>query len=263
MENNPYMPEIVKIEKVIKEAEDIVVLRVKHSFEYSPGQFSQISLFGIGEAPFGICSYSKNYLEFCIKSVGSLTNMLQNLKSGDTVGIRGPYGNGYPIKEMFKRNVIIIAGGTGLAPTRSAIQFIEQNRDKFGEVNLFLGFRSPEEIIFKKDIEEWKKKFNVKITLDKADSSWKGNVGLITSLIEKSKISKENSIVIMCGPPVMLKFTGQLLNKMGFSDDQIYISLERMMKCGIGKCGRCMVKGKYVCKDGPVFRYDESKLLED
>ena len=260
---NPYLPELVKIEKITKETEDTKTIRLRYAMEHKPGQFMQISLFGIGEAPFVICSSEKNHIEFCIRNVGNVTNALLKLKLKDKIGIRGPYGNGYPIEKLFKKNIIIIAGGTGLASPRALIQHIEHNKDKFGDVQIFLGFRTPDDILFRKDTEEWKKRFSLELTVDKAENSWKGNVGLITELIEKAKINKENTIVIICGPPTMIKFVVQLLQRIGFTDDQIYISLERLMKCGIGKCGRCMVKGKYVCKDGPVFRYDEAKLLED
>lgn len=260
---NPYLPEFVKIDKVTKEAEDIKTFRVKYNMEHKPGQFAEISLFGMGEAPFAICSSSKTHIEFCVMNAGNLTNAMHNLKQGDKIWLRGPYGNGYHIEKLIKKNIIIITGGTGIASPRSLIQHIENNRDEFGNVQLFLGFRIPEEILFKKDIEEWKKNFDVELTVDNADGSWKGNTGLITELIEKRRISKENTKVIICGPPIMIKFTVQLLEKLGFEDSQIYVSLERLMKCGIGKCGRCMVKGKYICKDGPVFRYDEAKFLED
>jgi len=260
---NPYLPELVKIEKIIKETEDTKTFRIKYAMEHKPGQFVQLSLFGIGEAPFVICSDEKNYIEFCVRNVGNVTNALNNLKLKDKIGIRGPYGNGYPISRLIKKNIIIIAGGTGLASLRGLVQHIEHNKDNFGDVHIFLGFRTPSDILFRKDIEEWKKKFNLELTIDKAEGSWKGNTGLITELIEKAKINKENTIVIICGPPIMIKFVIQLLQKIGFTDDQIYISLERLMKCGIRKCGRCMVKGKYICEDGPVFRYDQAKLLED
>ena len=171
--------------------------------------------------------------------------------------IRGPYGRGYPMKDMKNKNLIIIGGGTGVAPLRGVIEYVKEHRRTFKNVHIFLGFRDPEDILFKEDIKEWGKLFEVHLTVDKAPSDYKGNIGLITKLIEEVQPLSRNSLAITCGPPIMIKFVIKLLKVLKFKNSQIYISHERHMKCGIQKCGHCMIKGQYVCKDGPVFRYDK------
>ena len=163
---------------------------------------------------------------------------------------------------MKGRDIVVIAGGTGIAPPRSALDYVEKHRKKYGKVRVFLGFRNPEDIWFKDDVDKWKKKFETNITVDAPDENWKGPVGVVTKILEDKNFC-EKCVFIICGPPVMIKFVIQLLKKKNMKDEQIYVSLERQMKCGTGKCGHCMIHGKYVCKDGPVFRYDEIKGIEN
>lgn len=254
-----YEPKFYRILSKKKQTEGDYLLKIDCRMRHSPGEFVQCSVLGIGEAPISICSYSEDYIELSVRAVGSVTRAIAGLEEGSLIGIRGPYGRGYPMEHLNGNNVLIIGGGCGIAPLRSVIEHIEKNRADFKEVYLFFGYRSINEVLFREDNKSWAEKFNFNITLDRGDEKWSGNVGLITGLLEKASFDNINKIVFICGPPVMIKFVIGVLKKRGFNDDQIYISAERHMKCGIGKCGHCMIHGKYTCKDGPVFRYDEVK----
>ncbi|MBN1502838.1 FAD/NAD(P)-binding protein [Candidatus Woesearchaeota archaeon] len=260
---NLYVPEFVEIDKVVKETKDIITMGFRHPMRALPGQFIEVSLLGIGEAPFGVASYREGYIEFTVRNVGNLTRALQSRKKGDKIGVRGPFGNGFPMTDFVNNDLIIIGGGTGVAPVRSVIIYAEKHRNQFGEVHLFFGFRSPEEFLYKKDLENWKRKFQFNITIDKPHRGWKGNVGFLNQLVEKSRLNNTRKIVIICGPPIMIEVCAASLQKLGFNNDQIFVSLERLMQCGLGKCGHCMINDKYVCRDGPVFRYDKTINLKD
>lgn len=260
---NPYVPKQYNVLDVKKEISDTSTFRINCKLKHMPGQFVMVSLLGIGECPISIASYSNKHMDLCIRNVGNVTNSIHKLKKGNKVFVRGPLGNGYPMEKFYNKNIILIGGGTGVAPLIGVAQYIINKRNKFNNLDMFLGFRSPEDILFKRNFKSWQKEFNFYITVDKADRKWKKNVGVITKLLEKIRPSNKNSIVIICGPPMMIKFTVQTLKKFGFKDGQIYMSLERLMKCGLGKCGHCLIKGKYVCKDGPVFNYKDAKLLDD
>jgi len=231
--------------------------------DYLPGQFYQVSIPGIGEAPISVCSYSEDFIEFNVRAVGDVTDAIAKLNEGDELWLRGPYGTHYPMKEMLGKSLMIIGGGTGTAPLRGVIKYIEKHRADYDRVHLFIGFRSPEAIIFKKDLELWNRLFDLRLTVDKADTDYKGKVGLVTKVVEESGLNADNKSAIVCGPPAMIKFTVMALEKMGFSHSQIFVSEERRMKCGVGMCGHCMISGIYVCKDGPVFRYDQIKNLHE
>jgi len=259
---NPYLPKKAKITAISNECEGIKTFRINKSMKHEPGQFIEISVLGIGECPISICSSPANYIDLCIRDVGNVTHSIHNLKKGDSVFIRGPYGHGYPMKEMEGKNLIVIGGGTGTAPLRSVMEHIEKNRKKYKKVQVFLGFRSSDDILFKNDMKRWKNIFDLNITVDKADKKWKGPVGVVTKLLDSASLNKDAE-VITCGPPIMIKFAIESLKKKGFNDNQIYVSLERLMHCGIGKCGHCMIENRYVCKDGPVFRQDYAKNITD
>jgi anaerobic sulfite reductase subunit B len=262
--SNIYLPKQHKILKVWNETETIKTFRVNHKISHEPGQFLEVSIFNFGEAPISISSYSKEYVDLTIRRVGRVTNALHRLKEGDFLGLRGPYGRGYPMEEMKGKGIIIVGGGCGVSPLRSVVQYIEKFQKNYNEIDLFLGYRSPSEIMFKKDMKQWMKKFNVHLTVDIPDKNWQYEVGVITKLLEKEEINPKDKFVLTCGPPVMIKFVIKTLKeRKNFKDEQIYISLERRMKCGFGKCGHCMINDKYVCLDGPVFNYAEGKLLED
>jgi len=263
MSQDLYVPKNVKISKITQETADTRTFRLSSPLRNEPGQFVQVSIYGIGEAPISICSYSQDYIDLCVRNVGNVTNALFQLTEGSRVGIRGPYGKGFPMKDFHGKNITVIGGGTGVAALRSVLKYIEANKKFFPTVDIFLGYRSPAEILFRKDNEKWSELFNFNMTVDKGDEKWKGNVGLITALLQKSQLTRSNAGVVTCGPPIMIKFVIQLLKDAGFDDHQIWVSLERTMKCGVGKCGHCMLQDKYVCKDGPVFSYVDAKALED
>lgn len=259
---NPYKPKKVKVMDVRDETPDVKFIRLKANIKHRPGQFLEASILGYGEVPLGITSLSKRYVDLYVRNVGTTTDALFKLNKGDEVFVRGPYGNGFPVQEMYKKNIIIIGGGTGVVPLKSAIEYIKHHKLKFGDVNVYFGFRDYDNIMFKNEFKELGKRFNLNVTLDKNDKRWKGNVGLVTKLLEKSEI-KSGAVALLCGPPVMIKFVIDVLHSKGLKDENIYVSFERMMSCGIGKCGHCMIKHVYVCKDGPVFRYDFAKDLVD
>ncbi|USN45544.1 MAG: FAD/NAD(P)-binding protein [Candidatus Woesearchaeota archaeon] len=261
-EGNHYsVPKLYAINSIKKQTEDEYLLRFDVPLEHEPAQFIQVSLLGHGEAPISICSFQDEYFEMSIRAVGNLTRKLCALKKGDKVGLRGPYGKGYPMESLKGNNVLVIGGGCGVAPMRSAIQYLERHRSDFGDVALYFGYRNPKEVLFAEDFNKWKKTFRVHVTVDKAPKSWKGEVGLITELLQKDSFDNTNKVAFVCGPPVMIKFVIALLKERGFNDDQIFLSHERMMKCATGMCGHCMIEGVYTCKDGPVFRYDGVKDL--
>ncbi|MBI2128853.1 anaerobic sulfite reductase subunit AsrB, partial [Candidatus Woesearchaeota archaeon] len=260
--NNPYFPQKQKILGIKNETADISTYKINFRSDHLPGQFVEVYVPKIGECPISLCSYSKDHIELAVRNVGNVTNAIHKLKKGDIIYVRGPYGHGYPMNILKKKNLTVIGGGTGAAPLRGVIEFIIKNRKQYKNVDVFLGFRSPDDILFKYDLEKWKKHMNVYLTVDRAESSWKGNAGLVTALLEKMP-PKKGSIAITCGPPIMIKFVIELLEKQGFKDSQIFVSFERLMHCGIGKCGHCMIEGNYACRDGPVFRHDFVKNLED
>ncbi|MGM5487929.1 MAG: FAD/NAD(P)-binding protein [Nanobdellota archaeon] len=245
-----YKPMLVPIEKITKETEDTRTFRVKYKSEHMPGQFVQVSKIGIGECPISISSYDHTYLDLCIRRVGSVTGKLFDLKAKEKIGIRGPFGNGYPMETFQQKPIIIIGGGTGVAPLRGVIKYIEKNQDLFPKTAMFFGFRTPEDMLFKKEIE----KLDARLIVDKKTKGWRGQVGVITDLLAKAKLDT-NANVLICGPPIMIKFVIKHLLEAGFTKEQIWLSLERDMKCGMGKCGHCQIHSYYVCKDGPVFNY--------
>ena len=214
-----------------------------------------VSVFGVGEAPFSI---SSGNIEISVRKTGNVTNALFNLKEGDEVGIRGPYGEGYPVEEFEDKDIYLISGGCGLAPIRALIERINQNRKDFGKITLIYGAKTPSDILYKREISKWKKKFDVRLTVDKPTEKWKYDVGVVTKILEKIKITKK-SVFCICGPEIMMKFAVDTLLKKGVNEDYIFLSLERKMQCGVGICCHCNIGNLYVCRDGPVFRYSDIK----
>ncbi|MFH1399162.1 MAG: FAD/NAD(P)-binding protein [Candidatus Woesearchaeota archaeon] len=260
---NPYIPKLYEIVGKQWHTSDTCVLKVKAELPHEPGQFFQVSVLNMGEAPISVCSYQQGVIDLNVRDVGTVTHAICKLEVGDKVGIRGPYGHGYPMEAMQGNEIVIIAGGTGFSPVRGVVEYVEQHPEDFKGITMFIGFRDPSNILFKEDIERWSKKYNVNLSVDKGDDGWQGKVCFVTKLLEDSGINNKGKIAIACGPPVMIGFVLKILKKLCWHDDQIYVSLERMMSCGIQKCGNCLVHGKYVCKDGPVFRYDLAKELVD
>jgi len=263
---NPAPFRIVKKEEQTK---DIYLFRLqrplrgKTSLCYEPGEFFQVSAPGVGEAPFSVCSCSEDFIEFNIRGVGDVTNKLLSLGPGDYMWLRGPYGTSYPMKDLRGNSLVIIGGGTGVAPLRAVLKYVEEHRADYEKVHVFFGFKNPDEILFKRDMQVWNRVFDLNLTVDKAPKDYKGRVGLVTKIVEESGLSNKNKAVMICGPPIMIKFTIMTLEKLGFNHDQIFVSFERRMKCGVGMCGHCMISGLYVCKDGPVFRYDKVKAMHE
>lgn len=276
--NNPYIPKPVRIEKIVTETGDkniksfdlsFINKKDADDFHFLPGQFAEISVLGKGEAPFGIASSptETGYLKFSVNKVGELTKMLHNLEEGETVGIRGPLGNHYPIADFENNNVVIISGGFAFTTLRSLTKYIldESNRSKFNELTIIYGARNPGLLLFKDELKEWKNRKDLKlhVTVDAGDDNWDGKVGFVPSVTKEVAPSPENAFAIVCGPPIMIKFTIPVLKELGFAPERIILSLEMRMKCGIGICGRCNIGNKYVCKDGPVFTLAQLSELPD
>lgn len=224
--------------------------------DYKPGQFVQVSALGAGEAPISICSSptQQGYFQLCVRRVGIVTGVLASLKNGDELGIRGPYGNFFPIEELAGQDLVFVGGGIGLAPLRSAIKYVMDKRDDYGEVTILYGARTKEDIVFADELDEWGRQRQVKVftTIDRAQDGWTGHVGVVTTLLDKIKHAFKYKVFV-CGPPIMIHFTIEGLLDMGWAPADIIMTLERHMKCGVGKCGHCYIGGKYVCIDGPVF----------
>lgn len=263
--DSPYKPVLKKIIEYSGETADSFTIRLDWGIKHEPGQFVFLSLPGIGEAPISICSYSEKYVELNIKAVGNVTRALEKLKKGSKVFVRGPYGKPYPMEYFKGNNIIIIGGGCGVAPLKGLIEFIEKDRENFKEVKIFFGFRTPEDRIFKSKLKHWKEEFHMYITFDQAQDKvcHDGTRGYVTDKLKVELKDNKNKVVFVCGPPIMILKTAEILKDKGFHDDQIFLSAERLMYCGMGKCGRCMIHGRYTCLDGAVFRYDEIKNYQD
>lgn len=263
-ESNPYEPKLAVIEKIIVETWDTKTFRVvfqdeelRNCFHYEPGQFQQVSVFGVGECTFCITSSAtrKGYIEFSVKKVGSVTAALHDMVEGDVVGIRAPLGNFFPYNEWKGKNLLFIGGGIGMAPMRSLLNFCLDNRNDYKDVITIYGARTPGDLSYKYEFDEWNTKGKLYTTVDAAEGDWDGHVGHVPGYLKEIAPSPENTIAITCGPPIMIKFALIELANLGFKDEQIYTTLEMKMKCGIGKCGRCNIGSKFVCLDGPVFSY--------
>ena len=261
------IPQVGIITDIRTETPDVQTFRVNAPgggklFEHMPGQCAMICAPGVGEAMFSITSSPTNreYQEFSIKRCGVLTEHLHSLQVGDEILVRGPYGNNFPVEEDLKgKNLLFIAGGIALAPLRSVINYVLDNRDNYGEIDILYGSRSADDLVQRKEIEEvWSKipGVNVHLTIDREQEGWDGHVGFVPSYLKELAFDT-NRTAILCGPPIMIKFCLQNLKEMGFAMEQVYTTLELRMKCGVGKCGRCNIGTKYVCKDGPVFRFDQ------
>ena len=262
------VPQIGVITDVRRETPDVKTFRVERPeggklFEHLPGQCAMLCVPGVGEAMFSITSSPTNklYQEFSIKMCGTLTEHLHSLEAGDQITVRGPYGNSFPVEgeDIKGKNLLFVAGGIALAPLRSVINYVMDNRENYGTVDILYGSRSADDLVQRKEIEEvWSKipGVNIHLTIDREQEGWDGHVGFVPSYLKELNFDT-NRTVLLCGPPIMIKFCLQALEEMGFAKDQVYTTLELRMKCGIGKCGRCNIGSKYVCKDGPVFRFDE------
>ncbi len=266
---NPLIPAIVKVVKIVQETPDVKTFHVstadnKKPFMPLPGQLGMFSLLQVGEGMFSVTAQGENHLEFAIKKCGQLTDALHEIKPGQMMGVRGPYGNGFPLEKCRGRDMLFIGGGIGLAPVRSLIKYCLENRGDFGKIDIVYGARSMNDLCFKEDLfENWprEKDTKVHVTVDTGDENCPCNIGFVPAFLEQLNPDPQGKIVVLCGPPVMIKFSLAALDKMGFTDDQVITTLEMRMKCGVGKCGRCNIGSKFVCLDGPVFTLAELKTL--
>lgn len=266
---NPYLPYPVRIDQIITETEDrnlktfkLVFLNPEDEkkFAYHPGQFAELSIAGKGEIPIGIASSptEKGFLLFTVNKTGLVTTFLHNMKEGDIMGVRGPMGNWYPLDQLEGKNIVIVAGGFAFTTLRSTIVYLldPANRPRFKDITVIYGARTPGMLLYKDELAAWEARDDIKvhITVDGTDDpDWKYNIGFVPAITEKKAPGAENAYALVCGPPIMIKFTQPALEKLGFPAERIIMSLENRMKCGIGMCGRCSVGPEFVCKDGPVF----------
>ena len=274
---NPYLPYPVRIKEIITETEDrnlktfhfnFIHPEDEEKFAYIPGQFAELSIAGQGEVPIGIASSptEKESVMFTVNKVGVVTTYLHNMKPGETMGLRGPMGNWYPWEEMEGKNVLIIGGGFAFTTLRSSIIYMlhPDNRPKFKNITAFIGARTPGMLLYRDELTEWETRddMDMHITVDATDDpDWKYHIGLVPPIVEENVTSSEDTYALVCGPPIMIKFTQPVLEKLGFPPERIILSLEMRMKCGIGMCGRCNIGDQYVCKEGPVFSLAELKEL--
>ncbi|MBF0106137.1 MAG: FAD/NAD(P)-binding protein [Deltaproteobacteria bacterium] len=265
-----FTPQKAKIIRAVQatqtEKHFTLALANKEKFQFMPGQILEVSLFGFGEIPIGIASSPtrENTFDIVVRTVGRVSAAVNKLDKGDHLFIRGPLGKGFPLDKLINNNVLIVAGGIGLCPTRSLIQYILDRRTDFKTFTLFYGTKTPEQQMFLDDLKTWRLSKDVHFfeTVDVPNASWQGHAGLITKLFKQTNISS-NTRVVLCGPPVMFKFVIFELKKLGIIDQNIFLDLERRMKCGVGKCGHCQINNKYVCTDGPVFALSEIRFLEE
>lgn len=273
MAANPYRPWPARITSIteLTASEKLFEFRlidekIREAFRHNPGQFVELSLFGVGEAPISISSSptKQGFIELCVRRTGKFTEALHKMQCGDIVGIRGPYGRGFPINAMRGHDVLLVAGGLGIAPLRSLINNIHDERSDFGKIIIIYGSKSPSEIMFRDQFEMWqhRKDFELHLTVDNADDKWDGEVGVVTKPFAQLEIDADNTFGALCGPPVMYRFVVEEMRKKNISYDHIYMSFERHMKCGMGKCGHCQIGHQYVCIDGPVFNYWEAKNIQ-
>ena len=267
MNTEALIPQIGVVTDIRKDTPDVKTFRVvgldgKKVFEHIPGQCAMLSMPGVGEALFSITSSPTNrdFLEFSIKKCGCVTEWLHQMEVGQQITIRGPYGNGFPVESALKgKDLLFIAGGIGLAPLRSVINYVRDNRANYGSVQIVYGSRSKDDLVdYQEIINEWMTDagIEVNLTIDREQEGWDGHVGFVPNYVKELNPDVRKT-VLMCGPPIMIKFTLAGLKELGFQDTQVYTTMELRMKCGIGKCGRCNIGSKYVCKDGPVFRFDQ------
>ncbi len=271
---NIYQPDLMEVLDVQQQTTDVKSVRVRFrddarrdNFLFRVGQFGMFSLFGYGESTFNICSSSnwKDFVEFCFRRTGRVTEALWSLEKNDTIGFRGPYGNSYPMDKWIGRNLIFIGGGIAMPPLRCAIWYALENRDQFGDITIVYGARRVQDLVFRQELDRWAEYDGVRVVrcVDPGGETpnWPGEVGFVPTVTERAQIPAENAVALVIGPPVMIKFTLPVLAKMGLADRDIYTSLENRMKCGVGKCGRCNCGPVYVCKEGPVFTLEQLKSL--
>lgn len=264
MSVNPYLPRPARILEIRRETEIDYTYRLEWSGRLQSGQFLEVSIPRFGEAPISVSDFGDGYLDMTIRSVGRVTDGIFDLKPGDALYLRGPYGRGFQVEQYAGKHLIIAAGGTGLAPVKGVISHFIEKPDELAGFDILLGFKSPDDILFRDEVATWSEHANVQMIVDRATDGWNGNVGLITELIHQLEMSDLHSIEgVIVGPPMMMKFSVKAFLERGLAEEQIWVSYERRMSCGIGKCGHCKINDRYVCLDGPVFNFTEAQWLVD
>ncbi len=262
---DPMMPHPFRIERVRRELSDTFTMEMVPQsgggFRFRPGQFNMLYVFGVGEIPISISGDPGDgaVLVHTTRAVGAVSQALDNLKAGDIVGVRGPFGSYWPVEQAFGHDLVFVAGGVGLAPLRPAIYQAMANRERFGKVVVLYGARTPADILFRKELEKWRGRFdmNVMVTVDRVAGKWNSDVGVVTNLVAKGGFDPLHATAFVCGPEVMMRYVALALEKRGVALSSVWLSMERNMKCGCGLCGHCQWGSDFVCKDGPVFRYDQ------
>jgi len=261
---DPMLPMPYRIQRVRQETDDTFTLEVlpedsARGLSFEPGQFNMLYVFGVGEVPISISSDPGDapLIKHTTRVVGVVTKAMRRLKHSDTMGIRGPFGSHWPVQEAAGRDVVIVAGGIGLAPLRPALYRLMAEREKYRKIVLLYGTRTPEDMLYRHELEQWRGKFDleIQVTVDRAASSWRGNVGVVTTMIPRAPFDPSNTVAMVCGPEVMMRFTVMELLKRGVAAERTYLSIERNMKCGIGFCGHCQYGPTFICKDGPIFAF--------
>lgn len=267
---NSMFPTPFRIQRMKKETHDTFTVELEPmngtgEFSFAAGQFNMLYVFGVGEAPISISGDPAipKILKHTTRAVGTVTKAMQKLKRGEVLGVRGPFGSRWPLEEAMGKDIIIMSGGIGLAPLRPAMYQLISNREKYGKIVLLYGARTPQDLLYTHELEQWRGRFDVevKVTVDNAPGNWHGNVGVVTTLIPGAQFDPAQAVAMICGPEVMMRFAVMELQKHGIKTESIFISMERNMKCGIGLCGHCQFGPTFVCKDGPVFRYDRIKHI--
>ncbi len=271
--HDPLLTYPYRVKRINNETHDTFTLLLEpvngtnENFSFAAGQFNMLYVYGVGEIPISISGdpARTDQLVHTTRAVGTVTKAMRQLKRGHVIGVRGPYGSEWPLDKLAGKDVVFVAGGIGLAPLRSAMYHIVSQRELFGKGVLLYGTRTPIDILFRKELERWKSRFDldVYVTVDRAIGAWRGYVGVVTTLLSRAPYDPRNTVALVCGPEIMMRFSIMELKKRGVKSDQIYVSMERNMKCGIGHCGHCQFGPTFVCKDGPVYRYDQIKHLID
>ncbi|HET9016457.1 MAG TPA: FAD/NAD(P)-binding protein [Thermomicrobiaceae bacterium] len=266
---DPMVPRRFGVGRVRRETHDTVTLELRSTdglgLPFAPGQFTMLYPFGAGEVPISISGdpARPDTLVHTVRAVGAATRAICALRPGEMLGVRGPLGRGWPVPEAEGSDVVVVAGGIGLAPLRPALYALLATRERYGSIILLYGARTPSDLLYTRELERWRGRFDldVEVTVDRGDEGWRGNVGVVTRLFDRVRFDPAHAVALMCGPEVMMRFTVRELERLGVTDDRVYLSMERDMRCGVGLCGHCQLGSRFVCLDGPVFRYDEVRPL--